>query len=116
MLIRDEDRIQKLIYYISHVLQDVETRYSNFAKLIYRLVLATRKLHSYFQAHHVIVMTNQPMQQIFSKPNAMGRLLKWGMELSEFDIIYRPPSTIKAQAIVDLVVEMIVMDEAPKES
>ena len=33
------------------------------------------------------------------------RLLCWSLELSEFDIIFKPRSAIKAQAIADFIVE-----------
>lgn len=56
ILIHKEVQIQKPIYYTSHVLQDVETRYFNFEKLTYGLGFTARKICSYFQAYHIIVM------------------------------------------------------------
>lgn len=50
-------------------------------------------------------MTNQPLQQALLKPEAFGRLLKWSVELSEFDITYRPRAAIKAQTLVDFMAE-----------
>ena len=34
-----------------------------------------------------------------------GRLLRWSLELSEFDVIFKPRSAIKAQAIADFIAE-----------
>jgi hypothetical protein len=40
-----------------------------------------------------------------SKPDAVGRLIQWAIELSEFDIEYRPRQAIKAQALADFIAE-----------
>lgn len=50
-------------------------------------------------------MTDQPLRQILLKPNAFGRLIKWSMELSEFNITYRLRLAMKAQALADFVAE-----------
>ncbi|GFZ01039.1 hypothetical protein Acr_14g0006740 [Actinidia rufa] len=39
------------------------------------------------------------------RPDALGRLLKWSIKLSEFHIDYKPRMAIKAQALADFVVE-----------
>ena len=43
-------------------------------------------------------MIDQPIQKAMSKPDAAGRMVQWAIELSQFDIKYRPRTTIKAQA------------------
>ena len=40
-----------------------------------------------------------------SNPNAAGRLALWAIELSEFDIQYRPQTAIKGQVVADFIVE-----------
>ena len=40
-----------------------------------------------------------------NKPDAAGRLVQWSIEISEFDIDYRPRTAIKAQALTDFIVE-----------
>ena len=40
-----------------------------------------------------------------NKLEAAGRLIQWAVELSEFDIRYQPRNAIKAQALVDFIVE-----------
>lgn len=45
-------------------------------------------------------MTDQSWRQVLHKPEASGRLVKWSVELSEFDISYQPQVAIKAQAIL----------------
>ena len=74
-------------------------------KLILAMVIAARKLRPYFQAHTIEVPTEYPMKQVLHKPETSGRLMKWAIELSEFDIRYRLKTTIKGQVLADFVME-----------
>ena len=74
-------------------------------KLILALVTTSRKLRPYFQAHTVEDPTEYPMKQILHKPETSGRLIKWAIELSEFDIRYKPRTMIKGQILVDFIME-----------
>ena len=75
------------------------------------LVTAARKLRPYFQAHPIVVMTDQPLRKTLLKPHASGRLVKWSVELSEFDLTYRPRGAIKAQALADFMVDRTELGE-----
>ncbi|KAL0456454.1 UNVERIFIED_CONTAM: Ribonuclease HI [Sesamum latifolium] len=44
--------------------------------------------------------------QVLGKPKTSGRLIKWAIELSEYNISYLPRMAIKAQALADFVSEM----------
>ena len=46
-----------------------------------------------------------PMKQVLHKPETFGRLMKWAIELSEFDIRYKPKTAIKGQVLSDFVME-----------
>ena len=74
-------------------------------KLILALVTAARKLCPYFQAHTIEVPTEYPMKQVLNKPETSGRLMKWAIELSDFDIRYKPKTAIKRQVLADFVME-----------
>lgn len=39
------------------------------------------------------------------KPNALGKLLKWVVKLTEFDIYFKTRAVIKGQALADFVAE-----------
>ncbi|XP_063947569.1 uncharacterized protein LOC108203383 [Daucus carota subsp. sativus] len=41
-------------------------------------------------------------------PKASGRLIKWAIELGEFDIRYKPRTAIKAQTLADFLVECTI--------
>ena len=47
------------------------------------------------------------MKQVLHKPETSGRLMKWAIELSEFDIRYKPKKAIKGQVLEDFVMEFI---------
>ena len=74
-------------------------------KLILALVTITRKLLPYFQAHTIEISTEYPMKQVLHKPETSGRLMKWAIELSKFDIRYKPKTVIKGQVLADFIME-----------
>ena len=59
-------------------------------KLAFALVTVVRKLKLYFQAYTIIVLMDQPLKRAMSSPEAAGRMALWAIELSEFNIQYRP--------------------------
>lgn len=86
------------------------------AKLSFSLVVASRKLHPYFQAHQISVLTKHPLKQILQKLDSSGRLLKWAIELAPFNIEYKPRMTIKGQVLADFVMEFTGPVEEPAPS
>ncbi|KAK3042746.1 hypothetical protein RJ639_000804 [Escallonia herrerae] len=74
VLIREEDGVQKPIYYASKVLQDVETRYPKIYKIALALIISARRLQPYFQSHTIVVLTDQPLRKVLLSPEASGRL------------------------------------------
>ena len=101
VLVCEEDGKQFTIYYVSKPLLDAETRYSQLEKLALALVTTVRKLRPYFQSHPIVVVTTYPLKGILQKPKLFGRLTKWAVELSEYDILYQPYTAIKSQALAD---------------
>ena len=74
-LIREEQKIQKPVYYTSKALRGAEERYSPIEKLVFTLITASRKLRHYFQAHVINVMTDHPLKKAINKLEAAGRLI-----------------------------------------
>ena len=57
-LIREENRLQLPVYYVSQAFQGAEARYPHIEKITFALIVASRKLRPYFQANPIIVMTD----------------------------------------------------------
>jgi len=68
------------------------------------VVFSARRLRHYFHSFTILVMTDLPIQKVLKKPDVVGRMVKWAVELSEFDIEPRGP--IKGQIFADFVVEL----------
>jgi len=54
----------------------------------------------------VVVMTNLPIQKVLQKPDVAGRMVRWAVELSDFDIQYEPRGSIKGKVYADFVAEL----------
>ena len=105
VLIRDDNGVQRPVYYVSKSLHEAEVRYLPLEKAILAIVHATRKLPRYFQAHTVIVLTQLPIISILKSADYTGRVAMWNMLLGVFDIRYMPRSSVKGQVLADLVAE-----------
>ncbi|GKV38221.1 hypothetical protein SLEP1_g46157 [Rubroshorea leprosula] len=105
VLVREEGKKQKPVYYISSVLHGAEVRYSIAEKAALAVVTSARKLRLYFQSHPIIVLTDQLLRQILQKPKCSRKLIKWAVELGEFEITFQQRSAIRAQALTDFIIE-----------
>jgi len=75
-------------------------------KLAYAVVTSSQKLMPYFQSHTIIILTTFPLRTILHSPSQSRRLAKWAVELSEYDIEYRPRTSAKSQVLADFLVEL----------
>jgi ribonuclease HI len=67
--------------------------------------MAARKLRHYFEGHRIRVITNQPLNDLFANKEASTRIIKWGVELSEYTVDFERTSAIKSQVLADFVVD-----------
>ena len=84
--VREEEGSQRPVYFMSRVFRGAEETYPRMEKLAFALVTAARKLKPNFQAHTIIVLTDQPLKRAMSSLKAARRMALWAIELSEFDI------------------------------
>ena len=80
--IRKESKIQRPVYYTSQAFQGAKAKYPHMEKMAFSLIVASRKLRPYFQAHTIVVMIDQPIRKVMSKPDAAGHMVQWAVELS----------------------------------
>ncbi|XP_022004189.1 uncharacterized protein LOC110901694 [Helianthus annuus] len=85
------------IYFISITLKGPEKRYPPMEKLTLSLIFASRKLRRYFEAHKVVLLTDQPLQKVLRRPELSGRLVKWEVELGYHAIEYKTRTSVKGQ-------------------
>ncbi|GJX52185.1 reverse transcriptase domain-containing protein [Tanacetum coccineum] len=105
VLMTEREAKQMPIYFVSRALRGPEVNYTSMEKLVLALVHASKRLRRYFQAHPIIVITDQPIKNILSNPEVAGRMQKWSIQLGEFGIHYRPRVSIKGQVLADFIIE-----------
>ncbi|XP_017239352.2 uncharacterized protein LOC108212130 [Daucus carota subsp. sativus] len=105
VLVKEATGVQSPVYYTSRSLLEAETRYTPLEKLVLALAMTSTKLRHYFETHRIHVLTNFPLRTVLSKPELTGRMAKWAIQLSTYDIIYEPRTAIKSQALADFVAD-----------
>ncbi|GJV31562.1 reverse transcriptase domain-containing protein [Tanacetum coccineum] len=98
-------QMKQLIAELPMALRGPEVNYTSMEKLVLALVHVSKRLKRYFHAYLIIVITDQPIQHVLSRPEVAGRLHKWSIELGEYAIHYRPRVSIKGQIFADFIVE-----------
>ena len=74
VLLREVDKEQRLIYFVSKTFTDFQIRYLVRKKMLLALVITSWKLMHYFQAHSTTVYTEFLLKNILIKANLSERL------------------------------------------
>ncbi|XP_024007765.1 uncharacterized protein LOC112083885 [Eutrema salsugineum] len=106
VLVREDRGEQKSMFYTSKSLDGSEYRYTTLEKFAFAVVISARKLRPYLQSHSIVVLTDYPLRTFLHSPSQSGRLAKWAIELSEYDIEYRGRTATKSQVLADFLVEL----------
>jgi len=104
---------ERVVFYLSKHMLDVETRYPEIEKLCLYLFFTCTKLHHILLSVETIVICKlDVIKHMLSTPVLKGQLGKWMFALSEFDIRYQPAKAVKGQALADLIADRINTDVA----
>ena len=86
-LIQEFEGKERVIYFVSRRLLDAETRYSPVERLCLCLYFSCIKLRHYLlSAECVVVIKDDVIRYMLSLPILNGRIGKWILALSEFDL------------------------------
>jgi hypothetical protein len=97
--------VHRPVYFVSEVLTESKAHYQPVQKLLYAVLITSRKLRHYFQEYSISVVTDYPLGDILRNQDATGRISKWAVELGTLNIDFKPCTTIKSQALVDFMAE-----------
>jgi hypothetical protein len=115
MVEREEEghvyKVQRPVYYVCEVQTDSKIRYLQVKKLLYALLVTSRKLRHYFKGHKITVITDFSLGNILHNRDAIGCILKLVVELGALNIDFALRKAIKSQALADFVAEWIEIQQ-----
>ena len=98
----DSRKRERAVYYLSKKFTACEMNYSLLEKTCYVLVWVAHRLRQYMLSHTTwLVSKMDPVKYIFEKPDLIGRIARWQVLLSEFDIVYVTQKAIKGSTLAD---------------
>ncbi|GKB95176.1 reverse transcriptase domain-containing protein [Tanacetum coccineum] len=83
------------VHYVSMILHEAKMNYVLLKELPLSLLHASQRLHRYFEARLIKVITDKPIKQILNKVEASDKLEKHAIELRAYDITYEPQNAVK---------------------
>ena len=100
------DGKERVVFYLSRRLLDPETRYSPTEKFCLCLYFSCTKLRHYLLSAKCTVVSKADMiKHMLSKPILNGRVGKWILMLSEFDLKYESAKAAKGQIMTNFITQ-----------
>ncbi|WJZ87657.1 hypothetical protein VitviT2T_007024 [Vitis vinifera] len=110
----DDSGKERAIYYLSKRMLEYEMRYVMIERFCLALVWATRRLRHYMTEYSVHLISRlDPLRYLFDKPALAGRLMRWLVLLTEFDIHYVSQKSIKGSIVADHLASLPTIESRP---
>ena len=87
-------------------------KYPHIEKITFALIIASRKLCPYFHANPILFIMDRPIKNAMNKLDATGRMVQRAVELSQFNIEYKPQMAIKAQVLANFIDEYTMLEDS----
>ena len=90
------------VYYLSKKFLPFEEKYEMVEKICLIMIWATRKLRHYFQSYKIQAVSKiYPLRYLFQVPALTGKIFRWLVLLTEFDIEYITTKVIKGRVVAE---------------
>ena len=91
---------------------EYECKYIMIECLCLVLVWATRRLRHYVKEYSISLVSRlDPLRYLFDRPVLTGRLMRWLVLLTEFDIQYMTQKSVKGSIVADHLSSLPVSDD-----
>ena len=110
----DDSGKGRAIYYLSKRMLEYEMRYVMIERLYLALVWTTKRLKHYMTEYSVCLISRlDQLRYLFDKPTLNGRLMRWLVLLTEFDIQYVSQKSIKGSIVADHLASLPISEGRP---
>ncbi|XP_058192102.1 uncharacterized protein LOC131309494 [Rhododendron vialii] len=101
-----DDGVERAVYYLSKKMVGCEERYTPLEKTCWALVWVSKKLRHYMLTYPVsLVSRMDPLKYLFEKPALTGKMARWLLMLSEFELKYVTRKSIKERVVADFLAD-----------
>ena len=108
----DDSGKKRAIYYLSKRMLEYKCKYTMIERLCLALVWATMRLRHYVTEYSILLVSQlDPLRYLFDRPVLTGRLMRWLVLLTEFDIQYVTHKLVKGSIVTDHLASLLVSDD-----
>ena len=105
---------ERAIYYLSKRMMEYECKYIMIKRLCLALIWATKRLRHYVKKYSILLVSHlDPLRYQFDRPVLTGRLMRWLVLLTKFDIQYVTHKSVKGSLVIDHLASLLVSNDRP---